>query len=77
MIVYTVLVKEDDWETSKEYFGVFSSLNSALENLKLDYPDVSRSMFEKEGDYLRTKYSVSKVYSRNYYHIYIYKEDVL
>ena len=77
MIVYTVLVKEDEWETSKEYFGVFSSLNSALENLKLEYPDSCRSMFEKEGDYLRTKYSVSKTYSRNYYHIYIYKEDVL
>lgn len=77
MIVYTVLVKEDDWETSKEYFGVFSSLNNALDNLKLDYQDVCRSMFEKEDDHLRTKHSVSKTYSRHYYHIYIYKEDVL
>lgn len=76
MIVYTVLVKEDEWETSKEYFGVFSSLNSALENLKLDYPDVCRNMFEKEDGYLRTKYSVSKTHSRNYYHIYIHKEEV-
>ena len=76
MIIYTVLVKEDEWETSKEYFGVFSSLNSALEVLKLEYPDVSRSMFEKEDGYLRTKYSVSKTYSRHYYHIYIYKEEV-
>ena len=77
MIVYTVLVKEDEWETSKEYFGVFSSLISALENLKLEYPDVSRSIFEKIDNNLQTKYSVSKTYSRHYYHIYIYKEDVL
>lgn len=77
MIAYTVLVKEDDWETSKEYFGVFSSLNNALEVLQLDYPNACISMFEKVDDHLQTKYSVSKTYSRNYYHIYIYKEDVL
>lgn len=76
MIVYTVLVKEDDWETSKEYFGVFSNLDNALEVLQLSFPDACRSMFEKRLDYLQTKYSVSETYSKNYYHIYIHKEEV-
>ena len=77
MIVYTVLVKEDDYETSKEYFGVFSNIENVKDSLLESYPDFSLYDLEVLGEDIRkTKYSLSKNYSRKYYHIFIYKDEI-
>lgn len=37
MKVYTVLIKHDDWETSKEYFSSFFDLKKAKEYIELNF----------------------------------------